>query len=314
MKLSLHRSCRHANGTRPLASSRVVGLLVLTGVWAMTASNVLAQFRFDIREVAESAFQNDPELQIVAAANVERLQRGVRVVLMKPEQFERFLFRNQAEDEVIADLNEKLDGKVKWFQEVAEFNAEKLEKVRLAGQGDIAALLFRFEQLRAEFKDNMRDQGDLMRMVQKAQPLQREMQRGQIFGPTSIFGRVANQLMESEEKVHHAEHENRKLHLFYAGAVENAIAKLERARPLQGNQRNEIRQLLMVDEALPRIQNFSTRNGGGKYMVTYAMYQLAKRRLDLDGILSKTQMRAVEPLLTAALQRKNTLRREGYLK
>ena len=281
---------------------------------ALMTNSADAQFRLDIERVADQAFiEPDTIDEEMATERIGVVQLRRNRLVAGPDM-ERLVFRNhRTEKAARASLEQRLKAKIDRLDRTAKLTEQQKKKLRLAGQGDIALLLASTARFERDFGGvAMQDRDQLMRMLQELRPIQKRMTTD-IFVEGSVFDRVWLGMQDAKQKQRFQQAKRRVMHNFYKGAAKHAITKIERQMPLAPKQREQLMDLMLAETNMPKIRNFSSSRNGAKYMVAFAIYQLAKHRPELAQILKKQQLEAIKPTLKQAMAMEETLTEAGYL-
>lgn len=263
-----------------------------------------AQFRLNIQDVADDAFPAAP----VVAPVPERNLGQRRAVFNVDQNIDAWLFqRHRTEAAARTYLRKQLTLAIESITRNAQLEDGQKQKLELAGEGDISQFFAEVETIRAEFSDdqlNMNNGNDINKVFQRIQPLQQRMQIT-LFGPGSIFARVSKGILEESQQSELEKAERKRLKFYFDASLKNAISKAERTTPLRTAQRKRIIEL--VSESEPPLK-------AGRQLSNFALYRLAEIKPQLDEILEKHQLKAMEQLLAQGARMERLLRREGYLK
>ena len=273
---------------------------------ATPANEVLAQFRLDINKLADGVVTEGETIQLPAFEPAR--VNGVRVLRARGvkinQNIERWMFREHGTEEATRErLHERLNLAIKSIDENTELTFEQKERLRLAGMGDIALYVAEYDKLRAEY-GNQQDPNAINGLLKRIQPLQKKLQVT-LFGPGSIFSRVANRILEGEQKTKLEKADEQRLRYYYRALLKSTVSKTERVEPLKAIQREQIMEL-MDEMPLPV-------RADRKMAYWFAMYSFAKAKPKLQEILNDRQLAAMQPLMDRGAGMEPALRRAGYL-
>ncbi len=285
--------------------NRVIVFLAALTVWSIFCRGELhAQFRFNIHEVADQAFPETKTVTIPPKANQRRQPAGFNV----NQNIDAWLFQlHRTESGTRSHLQKQLALAIDQIGRNVELGEEQKQKLELAGSGDVAKFFDQVEEIRAEFSDdklNMNNGNDINKVFQRIQPLQQQLQVS-LFGDGSIFASVSKGILDESQQSKLNEAEMERVRFHFDASLKNAIAKVERTSPLRKSQRERILELALAAE--PPLKS-------GRRLSSFALYRLAKMKPQLEDILEKSQLAAMEPLLAQGARLEGMLRREGYLK
>lgn len=274
----------------------------MIGVLLTLAMPAQAQFKLDIEGVAEGAF---PKLEVIAPPPKNKNQQGQQVFVAN-QNINAWLFQRHGNEAQAREfLKQQLNLAIDTIDRDVELTDEQREKLRLAGAGDVSLFFAEVEKIRDEFDGNaMNDPNQFNNVWQRIQPLQQRM-RSSLYGPNSIFARVSDGMLEEAQRSRLSEVEQKRLRFHFETHLKNTISQAHRTRPFRTTQRQRIMKLL---------QDVEMPNRGTRQMTQqYALYSLSKVRSELSEIVSKEQMKALNPLLRRGERMERTLRNEGYI-
>lgn len=311
----------HPNPTPCLQSGRFLAAGIRTVVFCLViVGSARAQFRLNIAEVAENAFDSmaesaEPQMVMEEVRNPLQ-QRGGRVrinrIVVGPHM-DLFLFReHRSENATQGHLEQKLAMKISSLAQTEELTKVEKKKLRLAGLGDIALLIAEVNKFRAQFEGVQAQGPDAILMLRQFKPLQQKMAKD-IFGAGSIFERVWVGMEDQEQQAKFQAAKLRVLRNFYGGAIKRALATVKRSLVLQPKQREQILEFMLADENMSKM-NLSLSTNHEKHMVDFALFQLARQRVELAEILEDWQLDALDPMFEKAVAMEDTFRAEGYLR
>lgn len=282
--------------TQPLPIAR---LAVICVAFLMQFAEVQAQFRLDIEDVAETIVP-------IAEATPPKREELDRRVVMVNENINGLLFhRHSNEGQARRSLARQLSLAIDAIDRDVGLTEDQRRKLQLAGAGDVSIFFAEVEKLRDEFGEKMlQNPNGINNIWQDIQPLRQRLQNS-LFGPGSIFAKVAEGLFDELQLNKLQKVEQQRLRFFFETHLKRTICQLERRQPMHAKQRREVMKLLEEVEMPSRGTRQMTNN--------YVSYSLWKLRPQLSEILNGRQLAALDPLVRHGVDMEKTLREAGYL-
>ncbi len=157
--------------------------------------------------------------------------------MLQPNQFENWAFSGQTETAVRKRLQSKYEQEIKKMNQICKLSESQLDKLRLAGQGDISRFFRQVEEARKKSENlNQNDQQQAQQLAQLVSPIQIKLNNG-IFLDDSLFKKVCDQSLNEEQRKALEEHESAGRESQIRVMVQLRIVRLERQVPLLSVQR-----------------------------------------------------------------------------
>ena len=267
-------------------------------------STSFGQFHLDIEAVADSAFPAEEEAETPQKRNRVIRGRGINF----KANMEQWMFQPHGSESKARSVHRtQLNLAMDMTERDVNLTQEQKEKLRLAGEGDIARYFAQFDKIRAEFADvdeNADGNDALNRLMRRIQPFRQQAQAS-IFSTGSLFKAVSDKVLDPDQRTKLRKAEEERLKYYFGAALKTSIAKAERASPLKTAQRNKI--LAIANEMEPPLAN------NRRYMKFYAMYRLAQKKGELKEILNAKQFAAMSTLLQQGDRMERTLKSAGMI-
>ena len=267
----------------------------------LCCGNANAQFKLDITKVADAAFPSDEDEegdeQLSNQQQLMQQQFGINNI-------EQFMFNrhgNRAGAKKAVEQQLKLA--IETIAKDCEISDEQREKLKLAGEMDMARMFAKFDEVRAQFKFENRN--DINKLMQKVSPFQQKLQAG-LFGSDSLLRRTSKTLLDPTQLELLEEKERQRLKFYFSAEMKQTIARLERQAPLRKSQREAMLKLIEDELETPLVMD-------KRYMRYFAMYSLAQLKPKLDDILNERQLAALKPTFQQGERMERTLKSRGMI-
>lgn len=196
--------------------------------FGVTAARVVRSFQLPAMIVA---------LFAAAACQEAHAQFGIQ----QRDIIAMYLFNGQDEATFKNQLESSCNLRVKRIFEVIGLDAEQKRKLDFAIRGDINRLYREMEFVRHQTKDlNLQDQADMQKAWQVMQPLYTKVTSTGIVGDDSLFERVLESTLTSEQQDDYRAYMSERQRAEVDGLTRLALAELEKSIPLLAEQRQQI--------------------------------------------------------------------------
>lgn len=205
-------------------------------------------------------------------------------------------------------LESQLAAQLGRLEQTCRLNRLQLEKLELAGQGDIA----RFEHDLAELRDRVvgkeYDQNEIGEVYQTIQPLAARLRRG-VLNEGSLFRKVFTVLLDDQQQADYRRAEAERITFQYRAKVKLLVASLDESAPMLDEQRRALLELLLRTTRPP--QRWSSE---GHLEWYYVVHQAAQApRDEVAEILDPAQLRCFEMAVARFGGMGEQLQREGLV-
>lgn len=168
------------------------------------------------------------------------------------EQFDQWLFQGQS---TLAAGRTRLETQLRLHLEgidrVCQLSDDQRRKLQLAGRGDVKRFFDRVEDVRLKFREVRKDQNKVGEIFQRIQPLQQDLQAG-LFGDVSLFRRVLPRILTADQFATYGKVEQQRRQFHYQAKVGLAVAMLENALPMEDEQRQKLKRLILAETKPPK--------------------------------------------------------------
>ncbi len=205
-------------------------------------------------------------------------------------------------------LESQLEAQLGRLEETCRLSRLQLEKLELAGRGDIA----RFEHDLAELSDRVLgkeyDQNEIGEVYETIQPYAARLRRG-VLNEGSLFRKVFTTLLDDQQQTDYRRAEAERITFQYRAKVKLLVASLDQSAPMLDEQRRALLDLLLRTTRPP--QRWSAE---GQYDWYYILHQAAEApRDEIASVLDGAQLRCFEAAVANAGGMKQMLVREGLV-
>ena len=207
----------------------------------------------------------------------------------------------QAKKRIDAILKLRLDS----IEQAGGLSKAQLDKLRLAGRGDVIRFFRKVEDVKKECKVlNFNDQR-FRQIWPKINALKTELDSG-LFQEGSLFQKAIVGIARSDPSTPYQEQERQRRKFRHRAAIELAVTMFELGVPLMEAQRQKFLKLLVEELKPPR--KFGNRD---QYVVFYQASKLDQEKL--KAIFDDAQWRALNQMFRRAKGMERQLKKEGYL-
>jgi hypothetical protein len=237
-------------------------------------------------------------------------QNGVvvqrEVFVLNEMQFNHWLYNNGEGDDVArTKLRTHLTLQIDELARACRLTDAQREKLRLAGQGDLARFFGRVAIKRKELQDKEYDQNKINDIFQQLRPLQTAYNAG-ILEENSLFAKTIATTLDPDQRATYEAAERERRRFRYQARVELIVLRLGRTLGLTSQQHRKLVDLIVAETKLPR------KSGQyDQYIVMVQARKLPKEKL--TAILDEAQMRVFEQHLNQARGIEQFLKQNGYL-
>jgi hypothetical protein len=179
------------------------------------------------------------------------------------------------------------------------------EKLRLAGQNDVASFFRRLDALKQECRGLNVNDRKFQEMWQKIEPLRTQFNGG-LFNDTSLFSKVLHGMMRRDPSAPYRKEEEQRRRFCYRATIEVAVTVFENGVPLTDAQRQKF--LKVLCDELPPPKSVGRQ---AEYVVFCQASKLDEAKL--KPIFDAAQWRALSNLLRMAKGMEQGLKSNGYI-
>jgi hypothetical protein len=188
---------------------------------------------------------------------------------------------------------------------VCKLSDDQKDKLELAARGDFSRFEHQVDELRAEHVGKTYGQNEIGEVYQKIQPLAAQYQAG-LLGDTSLFSKVLEGSLTSEQSKKFERIEEERRHARYAAKIGLFVAGLQRSCALTAKQRQELTQLLLDQTRPPKLF--------GQYDWYVILYQAAKLPDDkYKQIVDEAQLKPLKQTLQQGQGMEQWLRQQNLI-
>jgi hypothetical protein len=251
-----------------------------------------------------SAQDNDDDLVEVRVEQRDRMGFGIagRIVI-SDRNIDAWIYGNESRgrDWLETSLKQRVDEVGK----VCRLSDSQVEKLNLAGKGDIQRFEGRVAELKAHCQTGAIQPRDWNEIFQKTQPLRLQLQRG-LFGSGSLFHKTLLTTLRPEQMTHYGQIDRERRVFRYRARVELCVAQLDAVTGLSDQQRRRLVQLILDNTRPPK-----SFGQFGNYVVLVQMSRLPEETL--KSLFLASQWREIHRRLVQAQQMMPTLKQSGVI-
>ena len=160
------------------------------------------------------------------------------------EHFEQWVFNEQIDvNGARKKLAERLQSEAESIRSIFQLTQGQIDKLSLAGMGDIQAFMHEYEKTKEHFKNNLHDQQAMQNIWQDIQPLQQKY-RGQMFGQGSLFAKIMKHLLDEDQLRIMQKLKREQSKFYYQSAVRQTILQIDQVSPLTHKNRQHLLELI----------------------------------------------------------------------
>ena len=241
-------------------------------------------------------------------AEQQENQHGFRI-----ENFDQWVFSNQQKlSGAKKQLLSRLQGEAESIQTTCQLDNEQVEKLLLAGRGDIHDFSQLYTKVRASFAEKIKEnnQQAMQNIWQEIQPLQKKY-HGQIFGEESLFKKVLEHLLDDQQSaiLEKLRREQRKF--LYESAILQLISQYDQVAPLTHKRRKKLLALIEQHTYPPKAMNGHNRT---HYLTYYIYGQMAEiSEDDLQPLFEESVWKVVKQHMHQGKSMKSNLKQQGLV-
>ncbi len=225
------------------------------------------------------------------------------------EQFDRRVFGviNSPENPFAA-LEAQVDLELARIAQSINLSNDQIERLRLAGRGDIQRFYVRVEHARRQLlamNNSQKGNNNNNNINRLAMPLKIELKKG-LFGTGSLFQKVVANSLDDRQSAALQQHLSRVNKLQTESAVRMFVSKIGLHLPLTSGQRTKLTDVLL--ENVKSVGNNST------YRFHVVLYRFGKvPREEYETFFDKDQMQMIANLTRAGQEIGEYLKEEGVI-
>jgi len=225
-------------------------------------------------------------------------------------QFDSWMFNNSgSETTTRTTLKTRIDLEVSYLDEIVDLNDAQIEKIRLAGTGDVKFLFDDVAVARRDFDELMlkedANNANFNEGYQIASRIQQKLQRG-IFGDKSLLRKVSQTVLTDEQReVAMVDKKQRNQRLKQATS-RVFIVDFQRQFPLSATQQQKLQQWIEQLDWEAGAVNYS-----GSFLFLYLISKMSDD--ELASIFDESQIKALKPTFAAAAGWRPFLIEQGLL-
>jgi hypothetical protein len=219
------------------------------------------------------------------------------------EQFDMWL--SNGSNSTLTLVDSQLEIEIQAIDRICRLEPDQVEKLKLAGRGDVTRFRGRVDALRKKLVGRTYDQNEMNEMWQAIQPLQQEMQAG-ILGDDSLFQKILHRTLQPQQVAEYEAAEAARNANHYSAKVRLYVAVLERSFPMTDEQRQALVRLFLEKTTAPR--RF------GQNEIYYIMYQASRlKEEDVGKLFDKDYTRALMGAFRQGAGYEHFLRQQGFI-
>jgi hypothetical protein len=200
-----------------------------------------------------------------------------------------YLFNGQDKAGFRKSIEDRAALQVRQVAAAANVEAEEIEKLELAAQGDVKRFFRKVDELQESTKGlSMQNQNDMQKAWGLIQPLQEQIARG-LFDKDSLFQRVLMSSLKPAQQEAYREYLEERKAAEIESLIKISVSEIDRSIPLLAKQRRELVRLL---SERPRPKTFP--EGYAPYVGFVILARVD--RADLATFLDEKQLMAVSEL------------------
>lgn len=266
-------------------------------VWGAPVPSAWAQFQLDIERLAEATYAEE---EVEPKPQQQGNQRGGMNIAQNLDGwiFNRHGNKSGAQRYFDNHLKARLD----FIHRECELDEDQIEKLRLAGHGDMASFFSDVEVIREEFR-GVNDQNKINQVFQRIQPLQLRMQTG-LFLPDSMLAKVTKNTLSADQQAAYQAMEEERIRFAYRAAIKVTLSELEKSMPLLAHQREELQELLEETEP-PKAM--------GQQVSYFVLYRMSQIQDKIKARLNPAQKKSMRQAFTQGQAMRQFLKQNGFI-
>ena len=204
-----------------------------------------------------------------------------------------------------ARINLQLKAILDEIGQVCDLNEAQQQKLSLAARGDISRFFYRVEEVRRKSLAVKNDQNRMNEIWPDISSLQQQLARG-LFGDKSLFAKTLRKTLTEEQQAKYQATLLDRRRTGYKVAINVTLHGLQNLIDLSGEQIEALQKLLLEETQPPLL--FGEH---GQKVVMFRLSQLPAAKL--KDVLSKTQLKKLQPLLLQISGHEDTLIQNGVI-
>jgi hypothetical protein len=219
------------------------------------------------------------------------------------QTFLQQVFGNQRSyDAARKQLDQALSVQIAFVENAVELSDEQIDKLELAGRGDIHRFFSDFERVKRGMKFGGVPRDEWQAVWQKTQPLSLRYTAG-LHGPNSLLKKTIASTLDDQQRQSFDGMQKDRAVAIYVDNIRMTLAMLDRKVPLTRRQRESVIELLVNETEPP---DFYGRANMQFYVVLSQMGKLPQD--DLKELFDQNEWRVVQGMLQQAKAIEQTLK------
>jgi hypothetical protein len=246
---------------------------------------------------------DDDLVEVRGAQNAPIVFRNVGRVAISERNIDSWIYGNESRgrDWLEASLKQKVNEMGK----ACRLSDTQMQKLNLAGEGDIQRFETRVAELKAKCQTGEMHANEWNGVFQKTQPLRLELQRG-LFGGGSLFQKTLFTALGPEQSARYEQIDRERRAYRYRARVELCIAQLDAIVGLRDAQRRRLMQLMLEKTRPPK--------SFGQFDRFIVLVQMSRLPEDtLKSVFDPGQWREVQRRLIQAKRMMPALKQNGVI-
>jgi hypothetical protein len=246
---------------------------------------------------------DDDLVEVRGEQNAPVIFRNVGRVAISDRNIDSWIYGNESRgrDWLEASLKQKVNEMGK----ACRLSDKQLQKLNLAGEGDIQRFETRVAEIKAQCQTGEIRPNEWNGVFQKTQPLRMELQRG-LFGGGSLFQKTLFTALGPEQTARYEQIDRERRAYRYRARVELCIAQFDAIVGLRDEQRRRLMQLMLEKTRPPK--NFGPFD---RFIVLVQMSRLPDNTL--KSVFDPGQWREVQRRLVQAKRMMPALKQNGVV-
>jgi hypothetical protein len=246
---------------------------------------------------------DDDLVEVRGEQNAPVIFRNVGRVAISDRNIDSWIYGNESRgrDWLEASLKQKVNEMGK----ACRLSDKQLQKLNLAGEGDIQRFETRVAEIKAQCQTGEIRPNEWNGVFQKTQPLRMELQRG-LFGGGSLFQKTLFTALGPEQTARYEQIDRERRAYRYRARVELCIAQFDAIVGLRDEQRRRLMQLMLEKTRPPK--NFGQFD---RFIVLVQMSRLPDNTL--KSVFDPGQWREVQRRLVQAKRMMPALKQNGVV-